>query len=100
MRRSYLISGAVLLLLAVFIAVEALKLRYYTSLGPGPGFFPFWLSLVLAGLAIGMLLQATLGQAEPMPPDFFASRTGYLRMGAVVLAMVVATALLLTSPLG
>jgi len=98
MRRSYLISGAVLLLLAVFIAVEALKLRYYTSLGPG--FFPFWLSLVLAGLAIGMLLQATLGQAVPMPPDFFASRIGYLRMGAVVLAMVVATALLLTSPLG
>jgi putative tricarboxylic transport membrane protein len=94
MRRSYQITGAVLLLFAVFVAVESLNLRYYTSLGPGPGFFPFWLAIVLGGLAVGMLLQATLGRPERAPADFFASRRGYLRMGAVVLALVVTTALL------
>ena len=94
MRRPYLITGTVLLLLAVFIAVESLKLRYYTALGPGPGFFPFWLSLVLAGLAIGMLLQAGVGKPEPRPDDFYAKGTGYLKAGAVVLGLVV-TALLL-----
>ena len=94
MRLSYLITGVVLLLLAVFVAVEALQLRYYTAMGPGPGFFPFWLAIVLGGLAIGMLLQAALGRAEPMPTDFFASGTGYLKAGAVVLALVVTTALL------
>jgi putative tricarboxylic transport membrane protein len=88
----------VLLLLAAWIAVEALQLRYYTSLGPGPGFFSFWLAVILGGLAVVMLLQATLGQAKPAPPDFFASRTGYLRMGAVVLALAGTTALL--EPLG
>lgn len=98
MRRSYQITGAVLLLLAAFVAVESLKLRYYTSLGPGPGFFSFWLALLLGGLAVGVLLQATVGQAEPMPSNFFASRTGYLRMGAVVLALVATTAVL--EPLG
>ena len=98
MRRAYQITGTVLLLLAAFVAVESLKLRYYTSLGPGPGFFPFWLAVILGALAVGMLLQATLGHAEPMPADFFARRTGYLKMGAVVLALVGTTVLL--EPLG
>jgi putative tricarboxylic transport membrane protein len=82
----------------VWIAVESLQLRYYTSLGPGPGFFSFWLAVILGALAFVMLLQATLGRAEPAPADFFASRTGYLRMGAVVLALAATTALL--EPIG
>ena len=58
MRRFYQITGAALLLLAVFVALESLKLKYYTNQGPGPGFFPFWLSLLLGALAIIILLQA------------------------------------------
>ncbi len=98
MRLSYLITGAVFLLLAAFIAVEALKLQYYTRLGPGAGFFSFWLALILGGLALIMILQATIGQPEPMPEDFFSNRIGYVRIGAVVLALVFAIALL--KPLG
>lgn len=98
MRRSYLITGAVFLLLAVFIAVEALKLQYYTRLGPGPGFFSFWLAVILGALALIMMLQATFGQPEPMPKDFFSNRIGYLRIGGVVLSLVFAIALL--EPLG
>jgi len=94
MRRPYQITGVLLLAFAVFVAVESLDLRYYTTLGPGPGFFPFWLALILGGLAIGMLIQGSFGAAEPAPADFFASRTGYLRMGAVALALVAITALL------
>ena len=88
MRLSYQITGALFLLLAIFIGVESVKLRYYTPLGPGPGFFSFWLSLVFGGLSLMMLLQATFGQPEPMPEDFFSDRIGYLRIGAVVLALV------------
>ncbi len=94
MRRAYQITGAVLLLFAGFVAAESLNLRYYTSLGPGPGFFPFWLAVVLGALAVAMLLQATLGQPEPMPSDFFSSRSGYMKMGAVALSLV-GTALVL-----
>ena len=68
MRWPYVITGTVFLLLAAFIAVESLKLRYYTALGPGPGFFPFWLSLILAGLSIIMLVQAGLGRWEDKVP--------------------------------
>jgi putative tricarboxylic transport membrane protein len=89
MKWPYCVTGSLFLLLAIFIAVESLALRYYTPLGPGPGFFSFWLSVVLGGLTLVMIVQATFGRAEPMPDDFFADRTGYLRIGAVVLALVV-----------
>jgi putative tricarboxylic transport membrane protein len=88
MKWPYRITGTLFLLLAIFIGVESLKLRYYTPLGPGPGFFSFWLSLVFGGLSLAMILQTMIGQPEPMPEDFFSDRIGYLRMGAVVLALV------------
>jgi len=87
MRRTYQITGTIFLFFAAFIAYESLKLRYYTPLGPGPGFFSFWLSLIFGGLAIIMILQATFGRPEPMPEDFFTDRIGYLRIGAVILAL-------------
>lgn len=93
MRRPYQITGTVFLLFSAFIAYESLQLRYYTPLGPGPGFFSFWLSLIFGGLAIIMIVQASIGQAEPMPDDFFSDRIGYLRIGAVVLALVFTVAL-------
>ena len=79
---------------ATFIAHEALQLRYYTPLGPGPGFFSFWLALILGALGALMALQATLRPVEPMPDDFFSDRVGYLRIGAVVLALVATISLL------
>ena len=54
MRLTYQITGAVLLCFSIYVGVEALDLRYYTSLGPGPGFFSCWLALIL-GLVIGWL---------------------------------------------
>ncbi len=84
--------------LAAFIAYEALQLRYYTPLGPGPGFFSFWLALILGALGAVMVVQATLRPVEPMPDDFFSDRVGYLRIGAVVLALV--GTIYLLEPLG
>ena len=94
MRWLYKITGALFLLFTVFIIYESLRLQYYTPLGPGPGFFSFWVALIFGGLAIIMILQATFGPAEPMPEDFFSTRNGYLRLGAVVLSLVFTTALL------
>ena len=94
MRRPYQITGGVFLLLAIFIAWESLELKFYTVIGPGPGFFPFWLGLILGALAVLMIFQATFRQSDPMPADFFASRAGYLRVGAIVLAMAATTALM------
>jgi len=94
MKRPYQITGVVFLLLAVFIAWESLELKFYTYIGPGPGFFPFWLALLLGALAVLMILQATFRRPDPMPTDFFAGRAGYLKVGAIVLAMAATTALM------
>jgi len=88
MRRPYQIAGIVLILFAAFIARESLELKYYTTLGPGPGFFPFWLSVLMGVLAAIMFVQATFRQAEPMPDDFYGSRVGYLRALAVIVSFV------------
>lgn len=98
MKRWYQITSVMSMLVAVFLAREALKLRYYTPLGPGPGFFPLWLSILLAILAVAMFWQATFGKPEAMPADFYADRSGYLRIGAVVAALV--GVIVLMGPLG
>jgi len=94
MRRPYQITGAIFIFLAAFVVVEALALNYYTKLGPGPGFFPFWLALLFGGLALVMILQASLGLRESRPEGFIPDRSGAFRMGAVVLALLLVTSLL------
>ena len=88
MKRPYQITGIVFILFSAFIARESLDLKFYTSLGPGPGFFPFWLSIFLGLLAANMLYQATFKPQEPMPPDFFANTKGYLKIAAILFAMI------------
>ncbi len=98
MKRPYQITALVLFLFAIFVGYKSLQLKFYTSLGPGPGFFPLWLSLALAGLAGAMFYQSTLGKPEPMAPDFFDSKLGYLRALAICGAWIWATVMLV--PLG
>jgi putative tricarboxylic transport membrane protein len=83
MKRTYQITALLFLLFSGFVCVKSLGLKYYTALGPGPGFFPFWMSLALAVLSGVMLFQATCRQVEPKPDDFVDSRQGYFRMFAV-----------------
>jgi putative tricarboxylic transport membrane protein len=82
MRRPTQIVAAVLFLFAAFYAREAIDLVYYSDLGPGPGFFPFWLGVVMMLLSATMAYHVTFRPEEKMPDDFFASRAGYLRAGA------------------
>lgn len=89
MKRPYQITAIVFILFSAFIARESLELKFYTSLGPGPGFFPFWLSVFLGLLAANMLYQASFKPQDPMPDDFFASAKGYIRAGAILLSLVV-----------
>jgi len=53
------IGAAVLLALAVaYTATAAGRYTYWTATGPGSGFFPLWLGLVLAVLSTLMLVSA------------------------------------------
>jgi putative tricarboxylic transport membrane protein len=61
-RRSDMILGAALLGVAGFFGMGALRMRYFTAIGPGPGFFPRWLALLLGLLGLAILLRAWLGR--------------------------------------
>jgi putative tricarboxylic transport membrane protein len=98
LKRIYQITSVVLMCMAMYIAQDSLKMKYYTPLGPGPGFLSLWLSIFLAILAATMFWKATFGRPEVMPADFYEDRNGYLRIGVIIGAIVGVVVLL--EPLG
>ena len=98
MRRAWQIASLVSLTLAALSAWYARGLSLTDALGPGPGFFPFWLALVGGGLALVLLVQATRGTAPlpagPLVPDGPALR----RVGLIVVALTGVAVML--EPLG
>lgn len=84
MRRADRIGAAILLVVAVaYTATAAGRYTYWTATGPGSGFFPFWLGLVLAALS-ALLLVSAARRPEPGPAWLPTGR------GAVRLVVVVA----------
>lgn len=53
-------SGLVLLLLAAGMIWLALGLPFGEIRKPGPGFFPFWLGVIMGAMSIGLIVQTTL----------------------------------------
>jgi hypothetical protein len=87
------VTAALLLAFAVAFSAGALKqYQWWGSGGPGPAFMPFWLGLVMAFLALGMLLKSLKRQD---PGDAWLPRGEGLRDLAVVLGATVAFVALL-----
>ncbi len=92
------IFGSILLLVFVFLAYTArTTLTYWhegSTIGPGPGFFPFWICTILAGLSFYWLVQVTMRPGEPIPKDFIPDRAAALMFGLTLVAMIVFTAVM------
>ena len=87
MSRAHAAIGVALLALAAWLGWHASRLTYYSALGPGPGFFPVWLCVALAVLALSVTLSA-LRARETLPgDDFVPERAGGIRILAVVAAL-------------
>jgi putative tricarboxylic transport membrane protein len=92
---------ACLCLLAVFLPALVTSLGYSLTdaLGPGPGFFPFWLSLIGAAISAVMLVQTTLAKPdEGIATDFAPDREAALQAIGLLVALIAAAALF--EPLG
>lgn len=99
MRRGWQV--ACICLLGIFIPALVISLGYSLTdaLGPGPGFFPFWLSLIGIALTGAMLVQLARGNIfADAAVEILPNRQAALQAGAVLVALVVAAALL--EPLG
>ena len=99
MRRGWQV--ACICLLGIFIPALITSLGYSLTdaLGPGPGFFPFWLSLIGIALTGAMLVQLARGRIfADAAVEILPDRQAALQAGAVLVALTVAAALL--EPLG
>ena len=89
--RGWQAALAVLAAVFAFFALESLRLSLSDALGPGPGFFPFWLSVAGGVLALALTVQIARGTLDFENPTLKFE----LRPVALVLAgLIVATALL------
>ena len=57
MRRGRLVACVCLLGIFAAALVTSLDYSLTDALGPGPGFFPFWLSLIGAALTVAILVE-------------------------------------------
>ena len=98
MRRGRII--ACICLLGIFLAALVTSLDYSLSdaLGPGPGFFPFWLSVSGVALTIAIMVETLRGQDDADASDIVPTGKAALQAGAVLIALAAAAALL--EPLG
>ena len=96
--KSQLIGALALIALGAFVALEAWQWPYLAKDGPGPGFFPLWIGIILMALAGAyIVLQITAAARGKSDVD----RTSWKGSGPVLTgwaALIVAVALL--KPLG
>ncbi len=69
MRQGRLIATGAMLVFCLFAIWQSLLLPLTDRLGPGPGFFPFWLALIGAVLAVSLLVTTFREAADPSDSD-------------------------------
>jgi putative tricarboxylic transport membrane protein len=89
------IAWAVLCAFGAFVIYESLQIKYYGSdFGPGPGFFSFWLGVLVVVLSV-IEIGRTFGKRVPLPANFFPGKAGVARI-ACLLGALMAVVFLLT----
>ncbi|MEW6335362.1 MAG: tripartite tricarboxylate transporter TctB family protein [Thermodesulfobacteriota bacterium] len=99
MKRVDRIVWGVLLVFGAFVIRESLEHRYYGSdFGPGPGFFSFWLGILLMLLSLARIVLTWRQPAAPLPAGFIPGGAGVRRMLSIMGALT--ASLLLIKVLG
>ncbi len=85
MKKADLITGVVLLVLSGFVIREAWLMPPSATFGPGSGFLPFWLGLILAVLAVILLATAWRRKAtEKDGVSLFPGTKALIAIGSVL----------------
>ena len=88
MRQAERVVASLCVLLGCGILWQAWGMEYLTSIGPGPGFFPWWLGLLLTGLSIAWLLTAMWRSTRDNEHRFFPERRGLRSILLVIGAII------------
>jgi putative tricarboxylic transport membrane protein len=63
-----LTSAVFWLAVAIFVALEGFtNIKLGTLRAPGPGFFPFWASILLGGLSLLLVVRSIAGSGQAQP---------------------------------
>ncbi len=84
--------------IGVFFMFQGYRLRIEGQLGPGPGFFPFWIGAALTTLSAVWLVQASIQAPSAKPPDLLPPRSQ--RVSLVMVVVALAAFMLLLRPIG
>jgi putative tricarboxylic transport membrane protein len=94
MKRGWQAATGALIVVFGFFAFESFQLSLRDALGPGPGFFPFWLGLLGAALAVFLLTQLHLNRVDLGTEALVFDRAGVRNAVLVLVGLIAATALL------
>ena len=94
MKRGWQAVTVALLVVFAFFAFESFQLSLRDALGPGPGFFPFWLGMLGAVLAVFLLTQLHLNRVDLGTEALVFDRAGVRNAVLVLAGLIVAAALL------
>jgi len=97
-QRIHQIAALIFMASSALVVWESVDLEYYSNLGPGPGFFPFWLGTVLGVLSLVWLVQVTRPSGRPKDGPFLPGQAGIVRIVSTLAALVALAVLM--NPLG
>ncbi len=87
MKYAHRVTALSFIVLGLYVIERAVKLGLYSHLGPGAGFFPFFLGVIFAGLSMVWLLFE-LRRREPDTRPFLPSGSSAFRTLAILAAIV------------
>jgi putative tricarboxylic transport membrane protein len=95
MRRGWQITGLVMFVICLVTLWEAHSLSLFDRLGPGSGFFPFYLALIGAAISALIVLQVSRApvEAEPAEPLFPRGAIAWRAFAIMALAVLATAAL-------
>jgi putative tricarboxylic transport membrane protein len=95
LRRAWQVASVTFLGFALLILFNSLQYPYFDPLGPGPGFFPVWLSVLAGALALALFLQVSLTRTIDLPASGGSpGPTGAASAGRVLAGLVGLVAML------
>ena len=94
------LAASLFILLGLFVIKGATALIYMTDIGPGPGFFPFWLGVLICSLGLTLILQNLFSKKESAQSanesegPLWPGVAGATRVAIVIFALLAATFLI------
>jgi len=94
MQRIHQIAALCFLAFSIAVVIESLSLEYYTKLGPGAGFFPFWLGTLTGVLSFAWLVQVSREAAKSKEGPFFPQKAGLYQILSILASLLMVAGLM------